>query len=56
MSMIFENNVTNNYGKTERGNMMRNIINFHKEAGTKKDAVKMRQENDMFPNKPNRFN
>lgn len=45
--------------------MMKNIINIHKEAGTKKDAVRVRRESDIpdlltvdkmcSPNKPNRL-
>jgi len=35
------------FHKAEGENMMRNIINIHKEAGTKKDAVRVRRENDI---------
>ena len=35
------------FHKAEGGNMMKNIINIHKEAGTKKDAVRVRRESDI---------
>lgn len=33
--------------KAKGGNMMKNIINIHKEAGTKKDAIRVRRESDI---------
>lgn len=35
------------FHKTEGGRMMKNIINIHKEAGTKKDAIRVRRESDI---------
>lgn len=45
--MIFNNNETNNGKNTKGEKNMKNIINIHKEAGTKKDAIRVYQEKDI---------
>ncbi len=45
--MTLKNNVVTNNMIKKGGNIMENIIYIHKEAGTKKDAVRVSREQDI---------